>query len=348
VVVPSLSLMDLMDQQGAHDTIRADQVGAAGVRSARVFASRLAGHGARLAVTLRAEIRVDDRRAGERADGVGVASAAGGGSWGTGGMMGIITERDSAADGYEAVNVPPAPDQAALRKAALYTATESGGSGAILRRRSALPTRRSVLYLHCDQDTFVPEDLVTWYTERGFHFYVADLRPQDRLERPGRQRGHGPGRGDCFAGLDAACRHLRDTEGIDMIIMSAHSADAVTAALWCDARRDAGLADALILSSPVFGRRLRRALDIACPVLVMSPAGDPEAQGGPSGRLTARLRRRNEAATVRLGPHVTWLRLEDGLGGDAPGASADRRRFFDELGRWLGAYMYGQVRDQLL
>jgi Serine aminopeptidase, S33 len=263
-------------------------------------------------------------------------------------MMGIITERDSAADGYEAVRVPPAPDQAALRKAALYTATESGGRGVILRRRSALPTRRSVLYLHCDQDTFVPEDLVTWYTERGFHFYVADLRPQDRMERPGRPRGHGPGRGDCFAGLDAACRHLRDTEGIDMIIVSAHSADALTAALWCDARRDAGLADALILSSPAFGRRLRRGLDIACPVLVMSPAPGQESPGGPAGRLTTRLRRRTDAGAVRLGPHVTWLRLEDGLDGPERGPGDDRRRFFDELGRWLGAYMYGQVRDQLL
>jgi hypothetical protein len=273
----------------------------------------------------------------------------GGGRGITGGMMGIITERDGASDDCEAAPAPPEPGQAAPHKAALYTATESGGGGAILRRRSAQPTRRSVLYLHCDQGTFVPEDLVTWYTERGFHFYVADLRPQDRLERPGRQRGQGPGRGDCFAGLDAACRHLRDSDGIEMIIVSASSADALTAALWCDARRDAGLADALILSSPAFGRRLRRALDIACPVLVMSSGGDPEAQdGGPAGRLTARLRRRNEAATVPLGPHVTWLRLEEGLEAQAPATSADRRRFFDELGRWLGAYMYGKVRDQLL
>jgi hypothetical protein len=30
-------------------------------------------------------------------------------------------------------------------------------------------------------------------------------------------------------------------------------------------------------------------------------------------------------------------------------ATADvRRRFFDEMGRWFGAYMYGRVRDQLL
>ena len=258
--------------------------------------------------------------------------------------MGIITEHAGAADGYEAVPVPApgqaAPDKAALPKAALHTVTDSGGGGVILRRRSTLPTRRSVLYLHCARDTFVPEDLVSWYTERGFHFYVADLRP-------GGQRRQGPGRDECFAGLDAACRHLRDTEGIDMIIVSAHADDALTAALWCDTRRDAGLADALILSSPTFGRRQRRGLDIACPVLVMSTGGDPEAQGGP-GRLGTRLRRRADAATVRLGPHVTWLRLEDGLDGRADGAGADRRQLFDELGRWLGAYMYGKVRDQLL
>jgi hypothetical protein len=84
-------------------------------------------------------------------------------------------------------------------------------------------------------------------------------------------------------------------------------------------------------------------------VLVMWTAGEPEAQAaGGAGRLTARLRRRNEAATVRLGPHVTWLRLEEGLEDQAPDPSGDRRRFFDELGRWLGAYMYGKVRDQLL
>jgi hypothetical protein len=262
--------------------------------------------------------------------------------------MGLITGPDGATGGQEAVIV--APDWAAG-----VTAGESGGVA--LWRRSALPSRRCVLYLHCDRDTSVPEDLVVWYTERGFHFYVVDLGPQDRPGRPGRpgrQRGQGPGRGECFASLDAACQHLRAVEGIDMIILSAQSADALTAALWCDARRAAGLADALILFSPAFGR-LRQDLDVACPVLVMSPAGGSEAGGGqeagggPAGRLVTRLRRRGDAATVRLGPHMTWLRLEDGLESDGHCDADDgRRRFFDELGRWLGAYMYGQVRDQLL
>jgi hypothetical protein len=254
--------------------------------------------------------------------------------------MGLTTERGSAADGFEAVPVPLASGEA----------TES--SGAMLRRRSALPSRRSVLYLHCRPDTFVPEDLVDWYTERGFHFYVADLRPQEGRRQDRSRAGR-------FARLDAACRCLREAEGHDMIILTADSADAATAAQWCDARREAGGADALILSSPVFGRRLRRGLDIGCPVLVLSAAGD---------RASARLRSRRgkDPGAIKLGPHVTWLRLDaepdppagaagqpddgghlDGAG-QPQGETADRRQFFDEMGRWLGAYMYGGVRDQLL
>ena len=248
--------------------------------------------------------------------------------------MGLTTERGSAADGFEAVPVPLASGEAA----------ESGG--AMLRRRSVLPSRRSVLYLHCRPDSFVPEDLVDWYTERGFHFYVADLRPQEE-QRQDRSRAA------LFARLDAACRCLREAEGHDMIILTADSADAASAAQWCDARREAGGPDALILSSPVFGRRLRRGLDIGCPVLVLSAAGDR-----PRARL--RPRRSRDPGTIKLGPHVTWLRLDAGPDEPAGGAgkpgdnnqetreTADRRQFFDEMGRWLGAYMYGGVRDQLL
>jgi len=43
---------------------------------------------------------------------------------------------------------------------------------------------------------------------------------------------------------------------------------------------------------------------------------------------------------MQLGSHVTRLALPD--------AGEDRRAYLAELGRWLGAYMYGQGRDQLL
>ena len=248
--------------------------------------------------------------------------------------MSLITENDGATDGYEAVELPSDPVSAARP------------TGAFLRRASSRPTRRAVLYLHCRGDSFVSDDLATWYTERGFHFYAADMRLPERPGRPSPGRRRHKARKACFAGLDAACAYLREAEGIDMLIVSAHAAGAVTAALWCAARRDGRPADALILSDPDFGRRRRRPLDIACPVLVLAGPGEPAGKPGKIARLWRG--RRDGQAAVRLGTHVTWLQLEDQpADGAAPGVP-DRRRFFDEMGRWLGAYMYGQVRDQLL
>src|SRR6266567_1233613 len=109
----------------------------------------------------------------------------------TGGVMGLIAEHDGALDGYEAVQLPPAPAESGCRGAAM------------LRRRSPRTSKRAVLYLHCLADSFVPEDLASWYTERGFHFYVADLRPQARLDQPAGGRRSPLGLGECFSALDA-------------------------------------------------------------------------------------------------------------------------------------------------
>lgn len=281
--------------------------------------------------------------------------------------MGLITHVDGTAEGYEEVALPLIHDEPQAAQ---------GRSAAVLRRRSAQPTKRAVIYLHCMHDAFVPADLACWYTDRGFHFYVADLRA------PRAPRGPAPdsrpdGPAEYFACLDAAVRHARDADGIETVVLCAHGSGALIAALWCHARRGGLPADALILTSPEFGptgswlarrvpggefglpvrrpapllagaqRRLRRGLDISCPVLVMCPSASWDAPGGSGGLLTARVLTGGRA-TMRLGAHVTWLRLEGALPGQALPDGPDRRRFFDELGRWLGAYLSGQVRDQLL
>jgi len=278
--------------------------------------------------------------------------------------MGLITHVDGTAEGYEEVALPLIHDEPQAAQ---------GRSAAVLRRRSAQPTKRAVIYLHCMHDAFVPADLACWYTDRGFHFYVADLRapggpaPDSRPDGPA----------EYFACLDAAVRHARDADGIETVVLCAHGSGALIAALWCHARRGGLPADALILTSPEFGptgswlarrvpggefglpvrrpapllagaqRRLRRGLDIGCPVLVMCPSASWDAPGGSGGLLMARVLTGGRA-TMRLGAHVTWLRLEGALPGQALPDGPDRRRFFDELGRWLGAYLSGQVRDQLL
>ena len=283
--------------------------------------------------------------------------------------MGRIMEQGGTIEGYEAVPLTLPEDAGPL-----------GNGAAVLRRRSARPGRRAVMYVHCQGDPFVPDELVSWYTDRGFHFYAADLREVGGGERAGseatRAAQAAQDLGDCFTCLDAAAAHMRGADAVDTIIVSAHGAGAVVAALWCHARRGSRPADALIMASPHWGtappwldrgrpdqpgssrwrsspllvsarRRLRRGLDIACPVLVMCPATGWDAPGGPGGLLLPRALSARRV-TMRLGEHVTWLKLHDGLPGQVRPAGPERRRLFDELGRWLSAYLSGQIRDQLL
>jgi alpha-beta hydrolase superfamily lysophospholipase len=238
--------------------------------------------------------------------------------------MGLITDMGGPADEYEAVALP----------------VRSNLNSAVFVRRSKRPSRRAVLHLHELADSLAPSDLVRWYNERGFHFYLTDVDTNDLVE-PSRRRPAKPHQA-AFSALDAACAHLREADGIDAIILSAQGSTALTAALWCDARPVSRPVEALILSSPDFGRAKVR-LDIGCPVLVISAAGP--------WRDSKRERRGRDS--VRLGQHVTWLQIDAIAGADANGAAdalptPQRRRLFDEMGRWLGAYMYGQVRDQLL
>jgi len=93
-------------------------------------------------------------------------------------------------------------------------------------------------------------------------------------------------------------------------------------------------------------RRVRRGLDISCPVLVLCPSEDWDAPGGTGGLLAIPVAGRK--TTIRLGAHVTWLRLDGAQPGQALPGGAARKRVFDELARWLSAYLSSQIRDQLL
>jgi len=282
--------------------------------------------------------------------------------------MGLITDIDGTAEGYEAVSLPLLPED---------PAGAQGLDGAVLRRRSARPTKRAAIYLHCLDDPFVPAGLASWYTDRGFHFYVADLR---RLADSGRvETGH-PVQDSAaeldayFACLDTAVQHVREADGMETVVLGAHATGALVAALWCHARRGSRPADALILASPalrprswltrlapagrrarraapllaVIRRRLRRGLDISCPVLVLCPAQDWDATGGASG-LLALPALAGAHATMRLGPHVTWRKVDERELAEEEGAGgAGLGQLLDEQGRWLGAYLSSQIRDQLL
>jgi hypothetical protein len=212
---------------------------------------------------------------------------------------------------------------------------------AMVWRSSAQPTRRAVLQVQAPDDPAVPADLASWFTERAFHFYVAGVG-LPRMAAPS-ARHAGRDMRPAFADLDAACTRLRRTDGMAKVIVTAQGRAAVAAALWSDRRKtgEAGhraRADALILSAPAWPARGSLHLNIACPVLVIGGPGANPARAG--SRPRPGNRQGPGMSAVQLGGHVTWLSLAD--------SDPDRRLFLDQLGRWLGAYMYGPVRDQLL
>jgi alpha-beta hydrolase superfamily lysophospholipase len=95
-------------------------------------------------------------------------------------------------------------------------------------------------------------------------------------------------------------------------------------------------------------RRLRRGIDVGCPALVLCPA-----ESGSARLRDATGRSAGSAADVarwapRLGPRVTCLRIEGAVHDLMLSPRPVRKLVCDELGRWLGAYLSGQVRDRLL
>jgi alpha-beta hydrolase superfamily lysophospholipase len=303
-------------------------------------------------------------------------------SWPAQGLPAQDSLAEGASDqGRQAIPLPRLPGDDSVLLATM------------VRQSSAKRTRRAVLYVHCLGDPYVQPDLATWYLQRGFHFYVAELRAA-------RPRGRDATLAEYFGYLDAAVRRVRDIDGNQTVLVSAHRAGAVIAALWCHTQRAAGFPEALIMADPDFGperhwlyrllglhqptvrqttvrqttvrqttvrqttvrqttaarpgagvepripevlpraqRRLRRGLDIACPVLVMSPS---------AVNATAHGRGYLAGPPARLGPHVTSLRLASAPPGLARPDRAARRCLYDELSRWLGAYLSAEIRDQLL
>ena len=210
----------------------------------------------------------------------------------------------------------------------------------MFRRRSLQPSRRAVLHVQAAGDPAVPADLADWFTERAFHFYLAGLRLPGRLTL-GTRPGPRPA-GSVSADLDAACAQLRQTDGMRHVIVTAQGRGALAAALWSGAQPAGAGADALVLYEPELPARPALSLAIPCPVLVVTGGGT-----SPGASRRGLRPRRTASGAPQLGGHVTWLQLADARRPGGPGGDG-RQVLLDELGRWLGAYMYGQVRDQLL
>jgi len=326
--------------------------------------------------------------------------------------MELIAGPDVLGPEYESITLPLRPDD------------EGDVVATLVRRTSAGPTRRAVLYVHGFHDYFFQTELADWYVDRGFTFYALDLRKHGRSIRPWHTPNYCHSLAEYAEELDQAVTVIKDIDGHDTLLVNAHSTGGLTAALWCHARRDNSQVDALVLNSPFvmlnapaliravaaaltgplaaafpraalgsrslslylrslhrdhYGewdferrwkplipwpiqvawldavlrgqRQLRRGLDIGCPVLVLcSAASSRPRQWDEVLHRTDTVLNASHIAQLapRLGRRVTCLRIEGGLHDLMLSEKPVRKHVYDELGRWLGAYLSGQVRDRLL
>ncbi|HEX5331182.1 MAG TPA: alpha/beta hydrolase [Cellulomonas sp.] len=108
--------------------------------------------------------------------------------------------------------------------------------------------RRAVLYVHGFVDYFFQAHVGDAFAARGYDFYALDLRDYGRSIRPGREPNFVTELAAYSEEIDAAVRLLRADH--DQLVVVGHSMGGLVTSLWADARRGAGVVDALVLNSP--------------------------------------------------------------------------------------------------
>ncbi|WP_082812879.1 alpha/beta hydrolase [Cellulomonas timonensis] len=112
----------------------------------------------------------------------------------------------------------------------------------------APPSRRAVLYVHGFVDYFFQRHVGDAFAAHGDDFYALDLRGYGRSLLPWQEPNYVTDLSMYCEELDAAARVLLASH--DEIVLMGHSTGGLIAALWADARRDAGVVDAVVLNSP--------------------------------------------------------------------------------------------------
>ncbi|PVU82780.1 alpha/beta hydrolase [Cellulomonas sp. WB94] len=144
---------------------------------------------------------------------------------------------DVLRDGWTARTLPLRPDAQGEPVATLVHLEPTGPA-----------PRRAVLYVHGFVDYFFQEHVGDAFAARGYDFFALDLRDYGRSIRPGREPNFVTDLAAYREEIDAAVRLLRADH--DQLVVLGHSMGGLVTSLWADARRGAGVVDALVLNSP--------------------------------------------------------------------------------------------------
>jgi alpha-beta hydrolase superfamily lysophospholipase len=122
----------------------------------------------------------------------------------------------------------------------------------LVRRRSATPSRRAVLYVHGFVDYFFQTHLADFFVERGWDFYAIDLRKYGRSLREYQTPNFCRSLTDYFPELDEAARIIGARDGHDQMLVAGHSTGGLIISLWAHTLSGRGIIDGLFLNSPFF------------------------------------------------------------------------------------------------
>ncbi|NDL59854.1 alpha/beta hydrolase [Phytoactinopolyspora mesophila] len=122
----------------------------------------------------------------------------------------------------------------------------------LVRRESAEPSSRAVLYVHGFVDYFFQTHLADAWAAQGYDFYALDLRKYGRSLLAHQTPNYCTDVHEYFEELDAAAQIIREEFGHDTLIVHGHSTGGLITSLWAHHRQGRGIVDALVLNSPWF------------------------------------------------------------------------------------------------
>ena len=122
----------------------------------------------------------------------------------------------------------------------------------LIHRRAEGVTRGAVLHVHGFCDYFFQADQAEFWNAQGYDFYALDLRKSGRSLLAHQTPNFCVSLAEYDAELDQALDLIRNRDGHERLLITAHSTGGLIAALWADRRRTDGtlVADAFVLNSP--------------------------------------------------------------------------------------------------
>lgn len=149
--------------------------------------------------------------------------------------------RDDLLPGFSRRDIPVAESVPVLGEPA-----DTELVATLVRRDTAQPSRRAVLYVHGWNDYFFQTHLAKFWADRGFDFYAVDLRRYGRSWRQGQLAGYITDLAEYDVELSACLATIRAEH--DTVVLSGHSTGGLITALW--AADHPGAVDGLVLNSP--------------------------------------------------------------------------------------------------